>query len=71
VSFLVKVRAAPDKGQANAGVIETLAKALGVPKSRLEIIAGQTGRNKLVLVSGDNDAIEDRISALMRKFGEE
>jgi hypothetical protein len=71
VSFLVKVRAAPDKGQANSGVIETLARALGVPKSRVQIIAGQTGRNKLVLVSGDSDAIEGRISALIRTFGEE
>jgi len=48
----VRVTAAPAEGAANAAVIETLAKALGVPKSRLAITAGATGRLKRVAVRG-------------------
>ncbi len=37
-------------GQANAAVIELLAKHFGVPKSRIEIVRGHTSRLKVVRV---------------------
>ena len=37
-------------GQANAAVIELLAKHFGVPKSRIEIVRGHTARHKVVHV---------------------
>jgi uncharacterized protein (TIGR00251 family) len=43
----IRVTAAPVKGKANAAVLKLLARALGVPKSRLTLIRGQTGRDKL------------------------
>lgn len=49
---LVRVTAPPVEGAANSAVVETLAKALGVPKSRLTITAGATCRVKRVAVSG-------------------
>ncbi len=49
---LVRVTAPPAEGAANAAVIETLSKALGVPKSRLTIVAGATARVKRVAVAG-------------------
>lgn len=44
----IRVRAAPDKGAANTAVIKLLAKALGVPKTSLSLISGQTARMKTV-----------------------
>ena len=44
------VTAPPDKGKANDAMIRLLAKHLGVAVSRLEIVRGQTSRNKLVKV---------------------
>ncbi|TCP41409.1 DUF167 domain-containing protein [Rhodovulum marinum] len=48
----VYVTVVPEDGKANAAVLKLLAKALGVPKSRLEIIRGHTARDKLVRVGG-------------------
>jgi uncharacterized protein YggU (UPF0235/DUF167 family) len=39
-------------GKANQAVIEFLAERLRVPKSNVEIVSGETGRNKLVAVRG-------------------
>ena len=48
---LVKVRAKPQDGTANAAVLELLGKALGVATSRLQMLRGATGRDKLVRIS--------------------
>ena len=45
VSLSVKVTAAPDKGQANAAVIKTLAKATGVSKATFNLVKGHADRN--------------------------
>jgi len=42
----VYVTKVPEGGKANAAVQKLLAKALGVPKSRLEIVRGASGRDK-------------------------
>lgn len=41
-----EVTAPPEDGKANAAVAELLAHALGVAKSRLTLIKGQTSRDK-------------------------
>ena len=46
----VSVTAAPEGGKANAAVQKLLAKAMGVPKSRLKLIRGATARDKLFSV---------------------
>lgn len=46
--LLAKVRAKPEDGKANAAVLELLASALGVPKSRCRLLRGATSREKLV-----------------------
>lgn len=48
----VRVRAAPDKGAANAAVLKLLAKSLGVPKSALALVSGQTSRVKVARIAG-------------------
>ena len=49
----VRVRAAPDKGAANAAVTETIAEWLGIPKSRVTLVSGATARIKTIAVAGD------------------
>jgi uncharacterized protein (TIGR00251 family) len=48
----VALTAPPVEGAANKALIEFLAKALGVPRSRVELLSGQTSRNKVVEVFG-------------------
>ncbi len=56
----IAVTSPPVDGEANAAVIELLAKALGVPKSRVEIVAGTSSRRKTVRVAGvTKQAIEE------------
>lgn len=47
---LVKVRAKPQDGKANDAVLELLAEALGIATSRLRLLRGATGRDKLVKI---------------------
>jgi uncharacterized protein (TIGR00251 family) len=44
----VRVTAAPEDGKANKAVLKLLAKALGVPASALELMRGQTARDKII-----------------------
>lgn len=46
----VRVRAVPDKGAANRAVSEVLAKAIGVRKSAVAVVAGTTARLKRVRI---------------------
>jgi uncharacterized protein len=46
-SFRVRVRAAPDKGRANAEIAERLAAHLCVPPSRLTLVRGAASSRKL------------------------
>ncbi|MFC4253821.1 DUF167 domain-containing protein [Altererythrobacter xixiisoli] len=45
---LVKVRAKPQDGAANAAVLRLLAGALDIAPSRLQLLRGDTSREKLV-----------------------
>jgi len=64
----LRVTAPPEGGKANAAVIKVLAKAWKLPKGRIEIAAGASGRNKTVLVSGDPAALMDRLRAWLTGF---
>jgi uncharacterized protein len=46
--FRVYVTTVAEDGKANAAVLERLADALGVAKSRLEIVRGHTSRLKVI-----------------------
>lgn len=46
----VRISAPPADDEANRALIEFLADILGIPKSRLDIVAGATGRDKLIAV---------------------
>jgi len=51
-SIKVKVNAPPVEGAANKAVVKFIAKLFDVSKSNVEIIKGETGREKQVLVRG-------------------
>lgn len=46
------LQAPPVDGKANAALREYLAKQLGIPKAAVELLSGETGRQKDVLVAG-------------------
>ena len=64
VSLSVKVSAAPDKGKANKAVIDLLAKKMGVAKSTLSLVKGETDRNKTFQISGNTNPLEALIASL-------
>lgn len=51
-ALLVRLHAAPVEGAANAELVETIAKALGVPKRAVSLVSGERGRLKRVRVEG-------------------
>ena len=62
----IRLTAPPVQGKANASLIKFLADILNVSRSRIEIIAGETGRNKLVSVLDvDSYTVEEKILAYM------
>jgi uncharacterized protein len=50
----VCVTQAPEKGKANRAIGELLAKWLGVRKSQVELISGETASQKKFLIRGTN-----------------
>jgi uncharacterized protein (TIGR00251 family) len=58
----VSVTAAPEGGKANARLIGLLAKAWGLPKSRLAVTQGATSRRKTVSIEGDGAALMERVT---------
>jgi uncharacterized protein (TIGR00251 family) len=62
----VAVTAPPEDGRANAALAEALREALGLKRSQLELLSGQTSRDKRFLVRGLAKAeLERRVAALV------
>lgn len=61
----IRVTAVPDKGKANAAVIALLAKTLGIPKSTITLVAGETARLKTLRLAGDPESL----AATLEKLG--
>lgn len=51
--FAVRVTVPPEDGKANAAVARLVAREIGVPKSRLVLVRGGKGRDKLFRVDQD------------------
>ena len=50
--LLVRVKAPPVDGRANAALEKLVAKRAGVPKSAVSVVRGHTSRDKVVRVEG-------------------
>jgi len=59
-----RVRAVPEDGKANKALTAMLAKAVGVPKSSVAVVAGHTSRAKTLRIEGDPTALTAVLSAL-------
>ena len=58
----IRLIAPPVEGKANEALISFLSDVLDVPRSNIEIVAGEAGRDKLVSVVGlDAEAVHSRI----------
>jgi uncharacterized protein YggU (UPF0235/DUF167 family) len=49
----VRVRAAPEDGEANAALIAVIAKNAGIPRSAVTLVRGASGRIKVFRLAGD------------------
>ncbi|MGZ3305245.1 MAG: DUF167 domain-containing protein, partial [Asticcacaulis sp.] len=55
--------AAPIEGRANAALVALMAKRLGIPKSRVLLSGGETGRLKTLTIEGLDEAeVHERVS---------
>lgn len=59
----VRIRALPEDGKANDAITLVLAKALGVPRGQVDLVAGGGARRKRFRITGDAAAL---VSALER-----
>ena len=63
-----RVRAIPEDGYANAALVELVADEIGVPKSTIAVVAGQTRRLKAIHIAGEAAALEKKITAWLKRF---
>lgn len=60
----IRLTAPPVDGKANQALIKFLAEILDIPESKIEIVAGETGRDKLIsILDLDADTAQKRIIA--------
>lgn len=58
----IRLTAPPTEGKANQALIEFLAEVLDIAPSKIEIVAGTTGRDKLVsILDLDAETVHQRI----------
>ena len=57
----VRVRCAPVDGNANKELVETLADAFGLPKSRVVFKSGETSKQKRILLMGVTAEVVKRV----------
>lgn len=59
--LLMRVAASPVDGAANRACIALLSDFFGVPKSRITLVSGGTGREKGFIIEGVTDAIFEKL----------
>ena len=67
-AWKVRVSAAPERGRANDALLGLLAETLAVPKRDVSLVAGHTGRDKIVELAGISaQEIAHRLSSAEEK----
>ena len=62
----VMVTVVPEDGKANDAVIKLLSKAWKIPRTRMQVVAGQTSRTKTVLIEGGDQETLDALILTLR-----
>ncbi|MGB6120103.1 MAG: DUF167 family protein [Mesorhizobium sp.] len=60
-----RVRAVPEKGRANAALVQLIARWLDVAPGAVVVVGGATGRLKTLAVSGDPRELMARVDLLV------
>ena len=64
--LVIGINAAPEKGMANAELMAFLAKMLGLPRTSVTILKGESSRHKIIRVEAESPAdVADRLMGLV------
>jgi uncharacterized protein (TIGR00251 family) len=61
----IKISAPPVDGKANSAIQEYLSEFFGIAKSKIQILAGETGRKKSILINADRKNIEEKLKQFL------
>lgn len=61
----MRVTAVPEKGRANKALIALIAKSLGIPKSSISLVSGDTARKKILRIDGDPEDLIRKLETLL------
>lgn len=67
----VAVVAAPERGRANADVVQVIAQALGIPAARVTFVKGRAARDKVIEIEGITIQEAERRLAGGRRKGDQ
>lgn len=60
-----RVTAVPEKGKANKALIALIAKSLGIAKSSVDLVSGDTSRKKILRIDGDPEDLIKKLETLV------
>ena len=58
----VKIKAQPEEGKANKYLVEYLAGVLGISKSQVELLKGETNQFKTLEINADEKQVMEKLS---------
>ena len=61
-----RVSVAPEKGKANKALIGLLSKSLGIPKSTLALVSGDTARKKILRIEGEPEDLMEKLNLITK-----
>lgn len=64
-SLKIKLDVPPVEGKANEKCIKFLSKLLGVSKTSITIVSGETSKNKILFIKGDAEELSLKINELI------
>ena len=60
----VRIQAPPVEGKANAYLVKFLSKHWSIPRSSIEILSGETGRNKRLRISNPTNELRKELLSI-------